>query len=232
MHLFPQGMFNYKPLGDPAIMKQSLSFLIGIFAVAAACAQADSVKPMMGKTLTVQGQSTAFVRVTLNSDGSFIQCTPGFSCEVMGTYKVADDGKVSATYRTLFFDRNSLVRQVTVRDGPVNATSFLGRNILKIEESPLVALSGESLRNFLVGKLDGVFADGSVFNFTINADGTFEECTKGACDTGTWKIEDKFWVAKHKSWSPPSRYPDGYVRFPVVKISDNLYQFAGLEVKK
>ncbi len=213
-------------------MKQLFSLLFCLFAAFSAYAQADSVKSMTGKTLTVQGQNTAFVRATLNADGSFIQCTPGFSCEVLGTYKVADDGKVSATYRNLFFDRNSLVRQATVREGPVNEKTFLGRNVLKVEDSPMVALAGEDLKSFLVGKLEGVFTDGSIFNFTINADGTFEECTKGSCDSGTWKIEDKFWVAKHKNWSPASRYPDGYVRFPVVKISNNHYQFAGLDVKK
>jgi hypothetical protein len=195
-------------------------------------AQAEAFKALIGKTLTVQGQSVSSVMVTFNADGTFIQCTPGFSCEVLGQYKVSADGKVSMVYKNLFFDRQTLVRRTEVREGVVDEKTFLGRSVLKIEETPMVSLANEGMKEQLIGKLTGVFPDGTQFVFTINPDGSFEECTRGQCDSGTWKIEDKFWVAKHKTWSPPGRYPDGYVRFPLVKIAEGRYQFAGIEVKK
>lgn len=203
-----------------------------LFFASSVFAQPESFKAVIGKTLTVQGQSVSTFPVTFNSDGTFIQCLPGFACEVLGQYKVAEDGKVSMIYRNSIMDRQTLARNPITREGVVNEKTFRGQNVLKIEEMPLVSLSNEGMRDFLLGKLAGVLPDGTALTFNIKPDGTFEECARGACDSGTWKIEDRFWVAKHSKWSPPSRYPDGYVRFPLVKLPDGRYQFAGIEVKK
>lgn len=196
------------------------------------CTQRAEAQPLVGKTLVVQGQSVSQVLMTFNPDGTFIQCTPGFSCEVSGEYKY-DGGKLQMTYKTLFFDRNTLVRRIQTRDGTADSNSVLGRKIFEVREKPLVALSGDDMRKVLVGDpFVGVSPDGEQYQFTINRDGTFKECFRGSCDTGVWKVEGNLWVAKHDKWSSPVRYPDGYLRFPLVEIGTGKYQFAGIEVTK
>ncbi|MGE0333155.1 MAG: hypothetical protein AB7P37_20950 [Ramlibacter sp.] len=110
------------------------------------------VEALHGKTLTVQGQSVASVLLTFNADGSFIQCSPGFACEVLGEYKASAGGNITVVYKNLFFNRQTLVREVVTREGVISEKTLFGRSVLKVEEGAMVALAGDQMKDRLIGR--------------------------------------------------------------------------------